>query len=430
MANIEVFILNYNGNSFLGDCLSSLSMINKGNNSVVVNVIDNKSPFSPREILVNFPKVNYIPLDFNGGFSTGNNLGVSTRLKQLKDLNLPEPDYIVFLNNDTRVEKEWLNEAVKTLELNPTIGILGSKSVFMDQFVKITFKNKTPIEFKVISSENIQEFRRFKFNGTPRRNNIYTVQNNNEMFIPIVDDSKDASLLACISNDSSDDIELSCSINDCNSTLCKISKHSSSNIHFRFIPKDFKRVIQNAGSYITNDWMGGDIGFLKFDNGQFDKTVECQAICGVSMFIRTKLFKKLHGFDQKYFAYFEDTDLSLRARLAGYHCIYEPKSKLQHLHCGSSTEYSEYFNLNVNWSYFLFINRYASLIFWLKILIRYLRSAHQEFKQFQHDNTLNGKYNLRTIGRCIKSPFYFFKNRVINLFINTLKLQEIRKIND
>jgi GT2 family glycosyltransferase len=45
------------------------------------------------------------------------------------------------------------------------------------------------------------------------------------------------------------------------------------------------------------------------------------AVSGAAFVVRRDLFNSLGGFDASYFLYFEDTDLSLRARLAGYRCV-------------------------------------------------------------------------------------------------------------
>ena len=58
--------------------------------------------------------------------------------------------------------------------------------------------------------------------------------------------------------------------------------------------------------------------------------------------MRRDLFEKLHGFDESFFMYMEDTDLSLRARLAGYKCLYVPNSLVYHayeLHFGPRKTY-------------------------------------------------------------------------------------------
>ena len=54
------------------------------------------------------------------------------------------------------------------------------------------------------------------------------------------------------------------------------------------------------------------------------------AISGAAFAMRRELFEALGGFDEIFFLYMEDTDLSLRARLAGYQCLYVPDSVVYH----------------------------------------------------------------------------------------------------
>ena len=57
---------------------------------------------------------------------------------------------------------------------------------------------------------------------------------------------------------------------------------------------------------------------------------EVGAISGAAFAIRRELFDKLSGFDEEMFLYLEDTDLSWRARLAGYPTVYTPESIVLH----------------------------------------------------------------------------------------------------
>jgi GT2 family glycosyltransferase len=57
---------------------------------------------------------------------------------------------------------------------------------------------------------------------------------------------------------------------------------------------------------------------------------EVAAVSGAAFAIHRELFWRLGGFDPTFFLYLEDTDLSLRARLAGYHCVYVPDSIVYH----------------------------------------------------------------------------------------------------
>jgi len=57
---------------------------------------------------------------------------------------------------------------------------------------------------------------------------------------------------------------------------------------------------------------------------------EVSAISGAAFIIRRNLFEALGEFDPDFFLYMEDTDLSLRARMAGSHCLYVPDSVVYH----------------------------------------------------------------------------------------------------
>jgi GT2 family glycosyltransferase len=47
-------------------------------------------------------------------------------------------------------------------------------------------------------------------------------------------------------------------------------------------------------------------------------------VAGTCMLVRTSLFRQLNGFDERYFAYFEDWDMCLRAEQLGFECRHVP----------------------------------------------------------------------------------------------------------
>lgn len=62
----------------------------------------------------------------------------------------------------------------------------------------------------------------------------------------------------------------------------------------------------------------------------FDREGEVDAVSGAAFAIRRDVFQSLGGFDESMFLYMEDTDLSLRARLAGWDSVYTPESIVYH----------------------------------------------------------------------------------------------------
>jgi N-acetylglucosaminyl-diphospho-decaprenol L-rhamnosyltransferase len=54
-------------------------------------------------------------------------------------------------------------------------------------------------------------------------------------------------------------------------------------------------------------------------------------IAGASLMVRHDVFVDTAGFDERFFLYFEETDLCLRARRAGWQSVYVPQSRVMHI---------------------------------------------------------------------------------------------------
>ncbi len=62
----------------------------------------------------------------------------------------------------------------------------------------------------------------------------------------------------------------------------------------------------------------------------FSRTEEVDAVSGAAFAIRRAVFDEIGGFDDRFFLYVEDIDLSWRARLAGHACLHVPASVVYH----------------------------------------------------------------------------------------------------
>jgi GT2 family glycosyltransferase len=115
---VTIVVLNYNGKPFLDACFSSVFQISYPCSNYEIIFVDNASTDGSVEYVRNkFPAIRILALDKNYGFTEGNNKGAE----------LANGDFIVFLNNDTVVDKNWLNELVEVSLIDSKIGICGSK---------------------------------------------------------------------------------------------------------------------------------------------------------------------------------------------------------------------------------------------------------------------------------------------------------------
>ena len=71
---------------------------------------------------------------------------------------------------------------------------------------------------------------------------------------------------------------------------------------------------------------------------EHDETRVVDHVIGAFFLMRHSLFKSLRGFDERFFVYLEDLDLSLRARKAGYKSVYLSDSQAFHLGGGTSRQ--------------------------------------------------------------------------------------------
>jgi len=168
---VTIIILNWNGWKDTIECIESLYQINYHNYDVIV--VDNDSKDESLEMIEEFCKGNIevksqffkfdpnnkpikiiqytrsesqsaemgekdvnqfnsnqklivIKNEKNCGFADGNNIAFKYALKALI------PDYVLLLNNDTVVDKEFLSELVVAAEKDEKIGIVGPKTYYYD----------------------------------------------------------------------------------------------------------------------------------------------------------------------------------------------------------------------------------------------------------------------------------------------------------
>lgn len=114
---VFIIILNYNGKDVLKNCLASVFKLDFPNLEVVV--VDNNSTDGSLEFAkANFSKAIFIKNEENLGYAAGNNVGIRFALERLAD-------YVLLLNNDTEVEKDFLAHLVAVAEKEKKSGLLS-----------------------------------------------------------------------------------------------------------------------------------------------------------------------------------------------------------------------------------------------------------------------------------------------------------------
>ncbi|HEX6547150.1 MAG TPA: glycosyltransferase family 2 protein [Candidatus Dormibacteraeota bacterium] len=218
--SVSLVVLNFNGRQHLATLLPAIAALDFPRGRLQVIVCDNGSSDGSADFVRSHPEVELVALDRNQGFAGGNNRGAAAA----------SGEWIGFLNNDLRLEPNWLRDMLSTLDAHPDASAIASRIMSWDG---------SAVDF-VGSGVNFQ-------------GHGYQI--------------------------------------------------------------DFGR----AGSDLERD----DRRLL--------------APCGAAMLVRRDLFQRLEGWDEDFFAYFEDVDLGWRLNLLGHDVWYNPRATAYHrLHATTS----------------------------------------------------------------------------------------------
>jgi len=242
MKHVVISLLNFNGKKNTLDCLKSLKSVKRNNFRLTIVVVDNASTDGSVENIKHYVSssmydgIRIIENKKNLGFSGGHNVTIQYALED-------RADYVLILNNDTYVDRDFLVELLKVAEGDSSVGILVPKIYFAPGF----------------------------------------------------------------------------------------EYHEN-----RYSENEIGKVLWYGGGEM--DWanvIGHHRGVDEVDKGQFDKTEETEIATGCCMMIKKEVFEKAGILDDKYFLYYEDSDLSVRVKNKGFKIMYVPRSIIFHKNAGS-----------------------------------------------------------------------------------------------
>ena len=115
-SSVSIVIPHWNNVDILTECLESISATDF--DSVETIVVDNASTDnSVASVRSNYPNVKLIENDKNYGYAGGCNIGAEAA----------SGDFLIFLNNDTVQEKDWISNLIKTINSDDKIAAVQPK---------------------------------------------------------------------------------------------------------------------------------------------------------------------------------------------------------------------------------------------------------------------------------------------------------------
>jgi GT2 family glycosyltransferase len=89
--------------------------------------------------------------------------------------------------------------------------------------------------------------------------------------------------------------------------------------------------LYSAGQRLSRDGRAFEVGAGEAQSAHWLEAREVFGVCGAACLLRRELFDDLGGYDERYFAFYEDVDLNVRGRIAGWRFGYVPAAVVWHL---------------------------------------------------------------------------------------------------
>lgn len=226
--HVSVVVVNLNGRHHLQPCFQSLMEQDYPADQLELILIDNASTDGSLELMAErFPRVKVVRNATNSGFAPAVNQGVA----------LAHGRYVALINNDTRLNPNWISAMVATIEVGREHNVACVGSQILDwEGQKIDF---------ISSGANFYGFGYQFYHGFPLG-------------------------------------------------ATRMSEH------------------------------------------------EALFACGGAMLVDREIFLAIGGFDEEYFAYYEDVDLGWRLWVLGYRVVITPAATIYHRHHGTSSRLQPY----------------------------------------------------------------------------------------
>jgi N-acetylglucosaminyl-diphospho-decaprenol L-rhamnosyltransferase len=130
------------------------------------------------------------------------------------------------------------------------------------------------------------------------------------------------------------------------------------------------RLVNSSGNMVRTDGYGVDRGWLE-PTDEHSPPDDVFGFCGAVALLRRAALEETGLFDDEFFMYYEDTDLSWRLRRRGWQIRFCRSAVAEHLHASSSVEGSAFFRFHDDRNRLLTLTKNASARLVLRAVLGY-----------------------------------------------------------
>jgi GT2 family glycosyltransferase len=343
---VRVVVLNYDGGQMTLDCLDSLLATEWPADALEIIMVDNGSLDAVAAIVSTderYQRIRVLEPLANLGFAGGCNLGISQP---------GDHHYVALINNDATVAPGWLQAMVSAIDHEDDLGAASAKMLFADRAhlvevevadaARISAGDPRVLGVRVVAArldgepcdDRLAFDEGFFMAEGPERHlgEEMARWSGPKGMIRVAAGTPPPQRLALrLSSPSPRTVRLSTGAEErtidvgVDPVWVEISLDAST-----------YDIINNVGSELYQRGFAGDRGFQQIDIGQFDTPAEVFAWCGGAALLKRTYLDDVGLFDDDFFIYYEDSDLSWRGRLRGWRYVYVPDAVVRHHHAAST----------------------------------------------------------------------------------------------
>jgi GT2 family glycosyltransferase len=372
---VTVVVLNYNGAERIPGVLRSLAAQDLPDGQMAVWVVDNASSDGSLELLRrDFPWVRTIANPTNDGFAGGNNVA-------LREIATP---FVALLNDDAYPATDWLRRLLEPLQQPEAerVAAVSAKIVFLPRFLPVELATPGFVPGTLDSRELGVRVYRVTVDGRDVTDQVLW---DRVAYGPEGEGpgrfrwTRPAGMLL-VPVEGSGEPQGGAPVDGVRRLGLRLAAETAKPVELTWPgggatakaepdPADVDvevpagaalvDVLNNAGSMVFRDGYGADRAYQELDRGQYQRPEEVFAFCGGAVLLRTEALRQAGIFDQDFFLYYEDTDLSWRLRALGWAIRYQPDAVVRHIHSASSVEWSPLFVFHTDRNRLLMLTKNA-----------------------------------------------------------------------
>lgn len=323
---VGVVVLNWNAAWFTRRCIESLWRTDYPRARLRIVLVDNGSVDGSLQELTQWleradtPDVELVANGANLGFAEGCNRGI----RKLIEPGPRRVDWVALLNNDAWCEPDWITEMVEVARCSDRVGAVASKLLLEPGFVAIDLDagaraemiervEVTPLGGPRLDVTGGVRTAGFSDEGAlmwpARRLWHLEAGAHGRIWVPAGDGP----------------CEVAVTLRDDGDARRSVTRS------FDVASAEPRTLLLNGvGTGLNESGEGYDIGYGVPDGEGFPEAEPVKGFCGGAALLRRESLEEVGLFDPRYFAYYEDTDLSWRLRRAGWQVSAAPLAVVHH----------------------------------------------------------------------------------------------------